>query len=129
MQLVKNLFKVLLLFVSSSLTFQSCVGLKVKNKAIAIKKESTSTNNLLVGATLNYHELNTIKKELFLKDFKYLTPANAAKQSRIHPKPNVWRWKQIDDFINLSKKRFYNEKIKHSNIHSMLIAIAQLCKS
>ena len=33
-----------------------------------------------------------------------LTPANAAKQSRVHPNPTVWKWQQIDDFINFSKK-------------------------
>lgn len=63
-----------------------------------------SSKGLLIGATLNYDELNTIKEELFLKDFKYLTPANAAKQSRVHPKPGVWNWDQIDDFIDFAKK-------------------------
>jgi len=67
-------------------------------------KEVLNDSKLLIGATLNHHELNTIKEKLYLKDFKYLTPANAAKQNRIHPKPNVWRWKQINDFIDLSKK-------------------------
>lgn len=61
-------------------------------------------NNLLVGATLNYHELNTKKEKLFLKDFRYLTPANAAKQNAIHPKPNVWSWNKIDEFIDFADK-------------------------
>jgi GH35 family endo-1,4-beta-xylanase len=61
-------------------------------------------NNLLVGATLNYHELNTKKEKLFLKDFRYLTPANAAKQNAIHPKPDVWRWTKIDEFIDFADK-------------------------
>ncbi len=68
------------------------------------KTKSSQINNLLIGATLNYRELNTIKEKLFLKDFKYLTPANAAKQSRIHPKPNVWQWRQVNDFINFANK-------------------------
>lgn len=59
---------------------------------------------LIVGATLNHHELNTIKEELFLKDFKYCTPANAAKQQVIHPSPGVWKWKSVDDFIKFSRK-------------------------
>ena len=66
--------------------------------------QSKNTSNLIVGATLNHKELNTIKEKLFLKDFNYLTPANAAKQSRVHPKPTVWNWQQIDDFITFSKK-------------------------
>ena len=65
--------------------------------------QSKDSYNLIVGATLNYRELNTIKEKLFLKDFNYLTPANAAKQSRVHPKPTVWNWQQIDDFITFSK--------------------------
>ena len=72
------------------------------NKLEQSKRKKSS--NVLVGATLNYSELNTIKEKLFLKDFNYLTPANAAKQSRVHPNPTVWKWQQIDDFINFSKK-------------------------
>lgn len=68
------------------------------------KSKGKATNNLLIGTTLNHHELNTIKEELFLKDFRYLTPANAAKQTRIHPKPNVWKWQQINDFIKFADK-------------------------
>ena len=64
----------------------------------------TKRNKLLVGATLNYEELNTIKEELFLKDFKYLTPANAAKQSAIHPEPGKWNWKKINEFIDFANK-------------------------
>lgn len=59
---------------------------------------------LLVGATLNYEELGTIKEELFLKDFKYLTPANAAKQSAIHPEPGKWNWSKINEFIDFANK-------------------------
>ena len=68
----------------------------------AQSKEITGT--VVVGATLNHNELNTIKEELFLKDFKYLTPANSAKQAKIHPTPKVWNWQQIDDFISLAQK-------------------------
>jgi len=57
-----------------------------------------------IGATLNYHELNSVKETLFLKDFKYLTPANSAKQTIVHPKPSVWNWNRIEDFIDFSNK-------------------------
>ncbi len=60
--------------------------------------------NLLVGATLNHNELSSKKGELFLKDFKYLTSANAAKQTRIHPTPDVWNWNLISDFIEFANK-------------------------
>ena len=63
-----------------------------------------SLENFVIGATLNLNELNTQKSNLFLKDFTYLTPANAAKQTIIHPKPNIWNWARINemlDFANL----------------------------
>lgn len=59
---------------------------------------------LIVGATLNHDELSSKKGELFLKDFKYLTTANAAKQTRIHPTPDSWNWKLIEDFIKFANK-------------------------
>jgi len=59
---------------------------------------------LLIGATLNYHELGSKKEELFLKDFRFLTPANSAKQSVVHPNPKVWQWDRINDFIEFSNK-------------------------
>jgi len=61
-------------------------------------------NKLLVGATLNHHELGAKEEALYLKHFNYLTPANAAKQTRIHPEPGVWKWDQIDDFIEFAQK-------------------------
>jgi len=87
---IKNLFRVLILF-----------GVTSVNAQVNIEDNETG---LLVGATLNYHELKTIKKDLFLKDFKYLTPANSAKQSKVHPRPNVWDWELIEEFISFSKK-------------------------
>ena len=60
-------------------------------------------NKLKIGATLNHYGLNSKKEELFLKDFKFLTPANAAKQSRLHPNPDVWQWDRTEDFLEFSK--------------------------
>lgn len=95
------------LFILCTLT--SCVSNKeLKNEKKSLinssKNDTYTKGKVLVGATLNYEELNTKKEALYLKDFKYLTPANAAKQTRIHPEPNVWNWKQIDDFILFAKK-------------------------
>ena len=100
MKLIKK-NKYFFLVITISLNTQSCTGSIDPN---SIKNETINSTNLLIGATLNYHELNTIKEELFLKDFKYITPANAAKQSKVHPEPGVWNWKQIDDFMDFSKK-------------------------
>ena len=62
-----------------------------------------SKNKLHIGATLNHHELGGKEEELFLKDFKFLTPANAAKQQRVHPKPGLWQWDRIEEFLEFSK--------------------------
>ncbi|GGK10746.1 hypothetical protein GCM10007962_01100 [Yeosuana aromativorans] len=77
-----------------------------ENNSNTIDKQSNRASfpSLLVGATLNYEELGTKKERLFLKDFKYLTPANAAKQSAIHPEPGKWNWDKINDFIDFANK-------------------------
>ncbi len=75
-----------------------------KNSIKKINVNNLKTNSLLIGATLNHKELNTKKETLFLKDFKYLTPANASKQRIIHPLPNQWNWKHTDDFLAFAKK-------------------------
>ena len=64
---------------------------------------NTSTDKLCIGATLNHHDLGGKKEELFLKDFKFLTPANAAKQQRVNPRPGVWQWDRIEEFLEFSK--------------------------
>ena len=64
---------------------------------------NTSDKKLHIGATLNHHELGGKKEDLFLKDFKFLTPANAAKQQRVYPRPGVWQWDRIEEFLEFSK--------------------------
>ena len=64
---------------------------------------NTSRDKFSIGATLNHHELGGEKEELFLKDFKFLTPANAAKQQRVYPRPGVWQWDRIEEFLEFSK--------------------------
>jgi arylsulfatase A-like enzyme/GH35 family endo-1,4-beta-xylanase len=57
-----------------------------------------------VGATLNHRQLNTKVSGLFLKEFTYSTPENCAKQARIHPKPGVWDWNLINDYLDFADK-------------------------
>ena len=59
--------------------------------------------NFLVGSTLIHRELKSNYANLFLKDFKYLTAMNAAKQSNINPTKGSWKWNQIDNFAKFSK--------------------------
>ena len=60
-------------------------------------------NRVKIGATLNYHELGTKKENLFLNDFNFLTPANAAKQARLYPRPGIWQWDRIENFLQFAK--------------------------
>ena len=62
------------------------------------------SNKVYVGATLNHSQLNTKVSDLFLKEFTYSTPENCAKQARIHPKPGVWDWNLIDDYLDFADK-------------------------
>ena len=64
---------------------------------------SEEKNKLKIGATLNYHQLGTKKENLFLNDFNFLTPANAAKQARLHPRPGIWQWDRIENFLQFAK--------------------------
>ncbi len=68
-----------------------------------ILKENYDTESVYVGATLNYKQLETDVKDLFLKDFTYSTPENCAKQTRVHPKPEEWNWDRIDSFVKFAK--------------------------
>ena len=58
--------------------------------------------NFLVGSTLIHRELKSNYANLFIKDFKYLTAMNAAKQSNINPTNGSWKWDQIDNFVQFS---------------------------
>jgi GH35 family endo-1,4-beta-xylanase len=62
------------------------------------------SNRVYVGATLNHSQLNTKVSELFLQEFTYSTPENCAKQARIHPKPGVWDWRLINDYLDFADK-------------------------
>ncbi len=71
---------------------------------VITKKTAIEPNKLLIGAPLNNEELNIQKEFPYLKDFKYLTPANAAKQSSVHTQPNVWNWLNINVLIRFANK-------------------------
>lgn len=97
--LIKNSFMKPIVLGLLSCAFLSCSAGKE-----SFQTAKVASNKLLVGATLNHHELGTKKEALYLKSFKYLTPANAAKQSAIHPSPGVWNWKKINNFIDFANK-------------------------
>ena len=69
-----------------------------------LKEGGYNLDSFYVGAALNYHQLNTQVENLFLNEFTYSTPENCAKQSYIHPEPNVWNWERFDSYISFSEK-------------------------
>ena len=71
-----------------------------------LKDSGYSLDSFYVGATFKYSALNSNSKleKIFLKEFNYLTPENASKQTAIHPRPGVWNWKKHNDWIDFAKK-------------------------
>ena len=75
-----------------------------KNTPIkSLLKKNHNTKRVYIGATLNHRQLGTFVADLFLSEFTYSTPENCAKQSRIHPKPNIWDWSRLDDYIKFAE--------------------------
>ena len=78
-----------------------------KNSIKNILKESGyALDSFYVGGTFGYNALDTNSKieQLFLSEFNYITPENASKQSRIHPRPGVWQWDRHDKWIDFANK-------------------------
>ena len=69
-----------------------------------IKDYNYSIDSFFIGASLNHFQLNSQAENLFLNEFNYLTPANAFKQTIIHPRPNIWKWEKCNDFINFANE-------------------------
>lgn len=71
----------------------------------SLLRKNYDTNKVYIGATLNHRQLGTFVEKLFLKEFTYTTPENCAKQTRVHPKPNVWDWTQVDEFVGFAQNK------------------------
>jgi arylsulfatase A-like enzyme/GH35 family endo-1,4-beta-xylanase len=69
-----------------------------------ISEKGYDPDQVYIGATLNHRQLNTKVSDLFLQEFTYSTPENCAKQGRIHPKPGVWDWNLINDYLDFADK-------------------------
>lgn len=95
---MKNIIPLLLILL--------CAKVSVSQEHIKSTLESAgyASDSFFLGASLNHFQLNTNLENLFLSEFNYLTPANAFKQTRIHPKPNVWKWDRAQNFIDFANK-------------------------
>ena len=75
------------------------------NKSIKqILKDAKVEKTVYIGAALGRRDYNTKTEKLFLQDFSYATSRNFAKQSYVHPKPDVWKWSEIEKFIKFAEK-------------------------
>lgn len=92
-----------------SILFSSCSSKSDDTAEEQEQEQETSfkvnKENFLVGSTLNLSQLNTPVEKLYLDEgFKYLTPANAAKQQIIRPNNTRWDWSWVDAHIAFAKK-------------------------
>ncbi|HHK41272.1 MAG TPA: hypothetical protein ENJ50_02540, partial [Planctomycetaceae bacterium] len=62
---------------------------------------------LCIGGTIGYRQLGTSAETIFVREFEFLTPANAFKQTTIHPEPGKWRWRKADAFVEYCAKHNY----------------------
>jgi GH35 family endo-1,4-beta-xylanase len=62
---------------------------------------------LLIGATFNQPHLGTAAETIFAREFEFLTPGNAFKQTGIHPEPGLWRWKKADQLVEYAAQNGY----------------------
>ena len=100
---------IFLLLFTALLQPNNCFGQKSNNdneysiKNILIEN-GYNLNSFYVGATLNHSQLNTPIEKLFLSEFTYSTPENCSKQAIIHPRPGVWNWKKLEDYLKFANK-------------------------
>lgn len=60
---------------------------------------------LLVGGTISTPLLGTTAETILNREFQFVTPANAFKQTAVHPEPGKWNWKKADMWVDRCEKR------------------------
>ena len=75
-----------------------------------LKDNNYDLNRFYVGTAINTNQLNTNAENLFLDEFTYSTPENCAKQSIIHPEPDIWNWTRLESYLSFAEKN--NIKIR-----------------
>ncbi len=65
--------------------------------------EAFPDGNVHIGGTTHHWRLQEKSGKIVAHEFAYLTPANAFKQTYIHPQPGVYNYQQPDDFIKYAQ--------------------------
>ena len=60
---------------------------------------------LLVGGTISSPLLGTSAETIINREFQFITPANAFKQTTVHPEPSKWNWKKADLWVDRCQQR------------------------
>ena len=60
---------------------------------------------LIVGGTISAPLLGTSAETIINREFQFITPANAFKQTTVHPEPGNWNWKRADMWVERCEQR------------------------
>ena len=60
---------------------------------------------LIVGGTISAPLLGTSAETIINREFQFITPANAFKQTAVHPEPGRWNWKKADMWVDRCEQR------------------------
>ena len=61
--------------------------------------------NVYIGGTTDWSKRLGGSGLIMDREFSYVTPENDFKQSRIHPRPDVWNWKEADAWVEHCQKQ------------------------
>lgn len=56
-----------------------------------------------IGGATSLQRYRDDESSLLDRHFNYITPANEFKQSRIHPRPEVWNWEDADAWLDIAE--------------------------
>lgn len=60
---------------------------------------------LLLGGSISAPLLGSPAETILHREFQFVTPANAFKQTSVHPEPGKWNWKKADRWVDHCEER------------------------
>jgi arylsulfatase A-like enzyme/GH35 family endo-1,4-beta-xylanase len=69
-----------------------------------IVEKNFPKHNVFIGCTVSHQSIPGPVSDLLAQQFSYTTPANAVKQSAVHPTPGKWDWSKINKVIKFAEK-------------------------
>lgn len=60
---------------------------------------------LIIGGTIGTPMLGTSAETIINREFQFITPANAFKQTAVHPEPGKWNWNKADMWVDRCEER------------------------